>query len=40
MSDEFDTWGDYLTDTALKSAYEVYAVYDEAIANGYTLSEE
>lgn len=40
MTDEFDSWGDYLTDTALKSAHEVYAVYDEAMANGYTLSED
>lgn len=40
MSDEFDTWYDYLLDSALKGAYEVYAVYDEAMANGFTLSQE
>lgn len=40
MSDEFATWGEYLTDSALKSAHEIYAIYDEAIANGFTLTEE
>ena len=39
MSDEFDTWHDYLVDYALSSAASTYAIYDEAVANGYTLSE-
>lgn len=34
------TWADYVLDIAVKTARNTYAVYDEAIANGYTLSEE
>ena len=34
------TWGDYLMDTAVDQIARDYAVYDEAIANGYVLSEE
>lgn len=37
--DGYDTWADYLMDYALNNAAAVYAVYDEAVANGYTLSE-
>lgn len=40
MSDEFDTWYDYLLDSALKGAHEVYAIYDEAVANDFALSQE
>ena len=40
MTEDYATWHDYLLDSALKSAYEAYAIYDEAMANGYTLSEE
>lgn len=36
----FDTWADYLADMALSNAANTYAVYDEALANGYVLSEE
>lgn len=36
----FDTWADYLADMALSNAANTYAVYDEALANGFTLSEE
>lgn len=38
--DEFDTWADYFQDIAVTTARNTYAVYDEAIANGYTLTEE
>lgn len=34
------TWADYLLETAVTSARDNYAIYDEAIANGYTLTEE
>lgn len=37
--DSYDTWADYLMDVALSSAAATYAVYDEALANGYTISE-
>lgn len=40
LTEDYATWHDYLVDTALRSAYESYAIYDEAMANGYTLSEE
>ena len=36
----FDTWADYLADMALSNAANTYAVYDEALANGFVLSEE
>lgn len=39
MTDEFATWHDYLVDYALATAASTYAIYDEAVANGYTLSE-
>lgn len=38
--DTYETWADYLMDTALNSAAQMYAIYDKAVANGYTLSEE
>lgn len=38
--DEYDTWADYFLDTAITTARNTYAVYDEALANGYTLTEE
>ena len=40
FGDEFDTWADYFLDTAIITARNTYAVYDEAVAKGYTLSEE
>ena len=39
-TDEFATWEDYFLDTAFTTAHEVYAVYEEALANGYTLTED
>lgn len=39
MTEDFETWHDYLLDYALNSAASTYAIYDEAVANGYTLSE-
>ena len=40
LGDGFDTWADYFLDTAITTARNTYAVYDEAVAQGYTLSEE
>ena len=34
------TWADVLTEQALTSASSTYAVYDEALANGFTLTDE
>ena len=39
-TDAYETWADYLMDLALNSAAQTYAVYDEAVANGFTLSED
>lgn len=33
------TWADYFLEEASKSLKSVYAVYNDAVANGYTLSE-
>ena len=35
-----ETWADLLIQQALNDAAATYAIYDEAIANGYTLSED
>ena len=35
-----ETWADLLLDQALTQAAQVYAIYDEAVANGYTLTED
>ncbi len=35
-----ETWADFFTEQGLTTAAEVYAIADEAKANGYTLSEE
>lgn len=35
-----ETWGDYLMDAALAQIAKDYTVYDEAMANGYELSED
>lgn len=40
ISEEHETWADYLKDAALQTAASTYAVYDEANANGYALTEE
>lgn len=34
------TWADYFVDQAVESAKSVYALYDDAVANNYKLSEE
>ena len=34
------TWADFFTDIAVEEAHDVYALYDEAIANNFTLTEE
>ena len=34
------TWADFFTDIAVEEAHDVYALYDEAIANSFTLTEE
>jgi hypothetical protein len=39
-SDDDATWGDYIRETALDSALQVYALYDAAMEAGYTLDEE
>ena len=36
----FDTWGDYFIDYAASIAANTYAIYDKAIASGYTISED
>ncbi len=36
----YDTWADYIADMAVHNAANTYAVYDEATANGFVLSEE
>jgi len=40
MTEDFETWHDYLLDYAAATAANTYAIYDEAVANGFTLSEE
>lgn len=40
LGEGFDTWADYFLDTAITTARNTYAIYDEAVAKGYTLSEE
>ncbi len=37
--DGFETWYDYMLDLALDTAASTYAVYDEAVAEGFTLSD-
>jgi len=34
------TWADYFVDTAISDAKYYYAIYDHAVANGYTLPED
>jgi len=34
------TWAEYVMETALEDIRTSYAIYDDAMANGYTLSEE
>lgn len=38
--EEGQTWADVMMDTALQTARNTYAVYDEAVANGYKLTED
>ena len=40
MNEQFETWGDYLLNDALTTAKEYCTVYNHAMANGFTLSEE
>lgn len=35
-----ETWADYFTDAAIANAKWFYALYDDAMANGFTLSKE
>ena len=39
-ADTGETWADFFTQQGLTTAAEVYAIADEAKANGYTLSDE
>lgn len=38
--DQYETWADYFIDSAKTSAVNLYAVYDAAVAAGFTLDEE
>lgn len=38
--EDYDTWADYFIDYAASNAASTYAIYDDAVANGYTLSED
>lgn len=40
MTDDYATWHDYLVDYAVSNAASTYAIYDEAVANGYELSAD
>lgn len=40
MAEGGGTWKDYLTDTVLENAQQVYTLYDAAQAEGFTLNEE
>lgn len=40
MTDEFATWHDYLVNYAVSNAASTYAIYDEAMANGFELSAD
>lgn len=37
---EGQSWEDYLTGVTLDNLTEIYAVYDEAVENGYSISQE
>ena len=39
-ADKQQSWYDYFVEQGLQTAAKSYAVYDEAIANGFTLTEE
>ena len=40
LSEDGGTWADYITETAAASALQVYALYDAAMEEGFTLDEE
>ena len=40
MYGEETTWADYFVESATNSIHSVYSIYNKAIAEGYTLSEE
>ena len=37
--EDFETWQDYVLDLAVSTAADTYAIYDKAVAEGYTLAE-
>ena len=39
-SDEYDTWADFLADSAKTSAVDAYTVYDKAVEAGFSLSDD
>ena len=40
MSEDGGTWKEYITQTAMTSAQQVYSLYDAALDAGYTLTED
>ena len=38
-SEDFETWADYFMDKGIENAKKIYALYDDAVANGHKLSE-
>ena len=40
MAEDGGTWKDYITQTAMTSAQQVYSLYDAALEAGYTLTED
>lgn len=38
--EEYETWGDYVANIAMNKATQTYKLYDDAMAKGFTLSEE
>ncbi len=40
MNEDGGTWKDYITDSAIASATQMYALYDAAVENGYTIPED
>ncbi len=40
LSEDGGTWADYITETAAASAMQIYALYDAAMEEGFTLDEE
>ena len=40
ITEEYETWNDYLLTSAVATAASTYAVYDEAVSKGFTLSDD